>query len=241
MTTAVIPAAGAGSRLGDLGRRHSKAMLPVTGLPLIAWTIARLRTAGVNRLVVVGHSSDSELARYLAGEQRDATLVQQSERRGIADALRLALPSLAADEPYLACACDSIFAASDLAALIELGAANPAAAAIGVLEMGAQATVSRSGVRVEDGHVVEIVEKPAPGTMKTGLVSMPLYWLPPSFSRFLQTPARAGEHYVSTALAAFLADGGRVLASPVAYRLEITRAEDVAAVEAALVRSGAGG
>jgi NDP-sugar pyrophosphorylase family protein len=233
--TAVILAAGAGSRLGEIGRRFSKAMLPVAGRPLIAWVVDRLRAGGAERLVVVGHDSDAALAGLVAGLD-DAILVRQSERRGIAAALRLALPSLAGVEAYLACACDSLFDAADIAAVIALGRKRGQAAVVGVLEMGAAATATRSAVRIDGERVVEIVEKPAPGSVSTGLVSMPLYWLPASFSAQLSAPSStAGEEYVSTALAAFVAAGGELLAHRVRRRLEITTPEDIALVERALL------
>src|SRR5262249_49084484 len=90
--TAVILAAGAGTRLRGLGRRHSKAMLPIAGKPLIGWAIERLRAAQVDHLVVVVHLSDHELGAFVRAAGGD--LVQQAERRGIGDALRLALPSI---------------------------------------------------------------------------------------------------------------------------------------------------
>ena len=235
-TTAVILAAGAGTRLGELGRRHSKAMLPIAGKPLIGWAIERLRAARVDRLVVVGHVSDGELATFVRAAGGD--LVQQAERHGIGDALRLALPSVAAGLPYLACACDSLFDVADLEAMIDHGERNPGAAVAAVLDMGPQATASRSAVRLAGDRVAEIVEKPAPGSIPSGLVSMPLYWLPTSFARHLESPPASGEQYVSTALARFIAAGGTVLAHAVRQRLEITKPEDVASVEAALRSQG---
>jgi glucose-1-phosphate thymidylyltransferase len=184
-------------------------------------------------VVVVGHASDAALA-ALVEATANASLVVQSERRGIADALRLALPSLAGEPAYLACACDSLFDTTDLAALIATGAAHPGAAVVGVLAMGAAATASRSAVRVDGERVVEIVEKPPPGSIDTDLVSMPLYWLPSSFAPALAAPQPSGESYVSTALAAFLAAGGELLAFPVHRRLEITTPDDIEAVERAL-------
>lgn len=232
--TAVVLAAGAGSRLGELGRRHSKAMLPVAGKALVVWVIERLRAAGVERLVVVAHAADAEL-RSLAGAE-GAEVVSQHQRRGIADALRLALPSLPAAEPYLACACDSLFPAADIAAMVALGQGHPGAAVVGVLDMGDEATATRSAVRLEGERVVEIVEKPPPGTIAGGLVAMPLYWLPAAVAAHLCRPRADGEHYVSTALADFIAAGGTVLARRVGERLEITTAEDVAGVALRLRR-----
>ncbi len=78
--TAIILAAGVGARLGALGTRYSKPMLPIAGQPLIGWLVTRLRAAGVERLVVVGHASDEHLRDYLHDAQRDAQLVIQSER-----------------------------------------------------------------------------------------------------------------------------------------------------------------
>ena len=105
---------------------------------------------------------------------------------------------------------------------------------IGVLDMGPEATAARSAVRLEGERVVQIVEKPAPGSIASGLVSMPVYWLPFAFAPHLQKPPPSGEQYISTALAHFISAGGTVLAHTVGDRLEITTAEDVARVEAAL-------
>src|SRR5262249_4562893 len=119
--TAVILAAGAGSRLGELGKRYSKPMVPVLGQPLIEWVLRRLATVCIERTIVVGHPSDQGLRAFLAEHHPEAALIEQSERRGIADALRCALPSLADEEGYLACACDSIFHVDDLSRLIAVG------------------------------------------------------------------------------------------------------------------------
>jgi NDP-sugar pyrophosphorylase family protein len=103
--------------------------------------------------------------------------------------------------------------------------------------MAVEATRSRSAVRVEGGRVVAIVEKPAPSLGLGGLVSMPLYWLPSEFAPHLQKAPESGEHYVSTALAAFIDAGGVVLPLPVQERLEVTTADDLRRVEAELKRA----
>ena len=64
---------------------------------------------------------------------------------------------------------------------------------------------------------------------------MPLYWLPRSFAAFIDTAAApAGEAYISTALNAFIEDGGTVLAVPISGRIEITTAADVQRAERSL-------
>jgi NDP-sugar pyrophosphorylase family protein len=238
--TAVVLAAGAGSRLGDLTRHASKPMLPILGWPLIDWVATMLAACGFGRLLVVGHPDDRGLADWVKGRP-SASLVLQPERRGIADALAHALPHIEGHAAYLACACDSLYRVSELRALIALGLANAGAAVVGVLRMGRQATASRSAVSIREGHVTDIVEKPAPGSIHSEHVALPLYWLPRSFDPFCSAPAGSGvESYVSTALRAYVQAGRRVLAHPMSERLEITRAEDLAHVEDRLRRNGSG-
>ncbi|MFN8641248.1 MAG: sugar phosphate nucleotidyltransferase [Candidatus Binatia bacterium] len=160
-TPGVILAAGAGSRLGGLGRRHSKGMVPVAGRPMIDWGIERLQAGGVDELIVVRHVDDAALEAHLRARWPAAAIAVQRQRLGTADALSQALPLLADAPAYLVCACDSLFAAADLAALVAAGARRR--------RRGRRA---RSGARrdrrpqrgaVLDGErVVDIVEKPAP-------------------------------------------------------------------------------
>jgi len=225
--TAVILAAGAGSRLGALGRLSSKAMLPIGGKPLVAWVIERLRAAGVGPFIVVGHPTDGPLAKF-CDHAPGVTLLTQPERRGIADALRCALPRLAAAEGYLACACDSLFDADDIRRLIACGRAAAGAAAVGVLDMGVAATATRSAVRLDGERVVEIVEKPRAASASAALVAAPLYWLPRAFAAHIEAVPDTGEAYISTALQAFIREGGAVWAVHLRGRIEITTAEDVA-------------
>lgn len=232
---AVILAAGAGSRLGALGRRWSKPMLPVAGRPLIDWGIERLLAGGIAELIVVRHAGDAMLAAHLSASWPDAAVAVQDERRGIADALCLALPLLGDAPAYLACACDSLFLPGDVAALIAAGAGG--GAAVGVLDMGAGATAARSAVRLDGDRVTDIVEKPPPGTVPSALVAAPLYWLPRAVDPYLRAPAAAGgERYVSLALAAYARAGGTVRAVRLRERLEVTTAADADALAARLAR-----
>ena len=234
-STAIILAAGAGSRLGELGRRYSKPMLPIADRPLIDWVVARLRAAGVADIVVVGHESDESLANFLTANHPDIRRLTQSARRGIADAVRLALPLVVGERGFVACACDSLFDADDIARLIAVGRQSTDAAAVGVLEMGIDATASRSAVRLDGDRVVEIVEKPLPGVSRSGMVAMPLYWLPRRAALYVESVAPIGaEAYVSSALNDFIRGGGIVRAVRVRARLEITTAADVAQATAAL-------
>jgi dTDP-glucose pyrophosphorylase len=234
--TGVVLAAGAGSRLGELGKRHSKAMIPLLGRPLIDWVAERLRAAGLTRLIVVAHASDAPLQAHARSAGIEA--VCQPERRGIADALSCAAPLLAAEPAFLACACDSLFAVADLHRLLAVARAHPGDAVVAVQQLSAEATAARSAVVCAGEFVKAIVEKPAPGTARSNVISLPLYILP---QRLLACAAATeplrGERYLSSALSDDIAAGGRVRWVAFQERLEITTAADVALVEERLESS----
>jgi L-glutamine-phosphate cytidylyltransferase len=52
-TSAVILAAGRGSRLGEITRDQPKCLTPLAGRPLLEWQLAALRAAGVERIAIV--------------------------------------------------------------------------------------------------------------------------------------------------------------------------------------------
>jgi dTDP-glucose pyrophosphorylase len=227
MTTAVIAAAGAGTRLGPLGQRYSKAMVPIAGRPLIEWGLRRLREAGVERIIVVAHTDDAALGEFLRSAHRDVAIALQDERRGIADAISRALP-LIGDAAYLACACDSLFDADDIATIVARGQHRAAAAIVGVLAMEPGASASRSAVQLDGERVVAIVEKPRPGSVQSDLVAAPLYWLPRAVDSYLSANAARSERYVTSALSEYIADGGDVIGVRLRGRIEVTTAQDVA-------------
>ena len=230
--TAVILAAGASSRLGELARHYSKPTVPIAGQPLIGRVIGSLRAAGIARVVVVGHPSDHRLVTFLREHHPEIAVVMQSERRGIADALRHALPLLAREAGYLVCACDSLFVPDDIARVQRFGQAQPGDAVIGVLATGTEAA-TRGAVRLgadgpDSASVLEIVHKPASRSELSGVLATPLYWLPRSFAPYVDTvvPGR-GESDISSALNSFIIGGGAVHAVRVTQCLPITVQEDL--------------
>lgn len=227
---AVIVAAGQGKRLGELGARYSKPMVPVAGRPLIDWSIERLQRAGADHIVVVVHPANQLLRDHLASSHPEVDVVSQTERLGIADAVEHAIPALRGVDGFLSCACDSLFRVSEMSELVARGQGAPGAAVVGVLDMGVEATRTRSAVEVAADRVVSIEEKPA--HPRSSLVALPLYWLPGTIApRLAQATAIKGERHVTSALADLIDCGGDVLALTLSERLEITAPEDIATVE----------
>jgi hypothetical protein len=72
--TAVVLAAGRGSRMGHLTDHTPKCMLPFGGRPLLAWSIDSLNKLGVERIyVLVGYQSD-EIIEYINKNRSDSAL-----------------------------------------------------------------------------------------------------------------------------------------------------------------------
>jgi MurNAc alpha-1-phosphate uridylyltransferase len=80
--TAMVMAAGLGTRMRPLTDTMPKALVPVAGKPLIAYVIDPLVEAGVERVVVNVHAHADQLEAYLAG-RRDAEFLVSDERQAL--------------------------------------------------------------------------------------------------------------------------------------------------------------
>jgi MurNAc alpha-1-phosphate uridylyltransferase len=102
LRTAMVLAAGHGTRLRPLTDRVPKPMVPVNGKPLIDHTLDRLAAFGIERAVVNTHYLAEQIERHLAG--RRAPRIEISREETILDTgggIANALPQLGCD-PFLA-------------------------------------------------------------------------------------------------------------------------------------------
>jgi MurNAc alpha-1-phosphate uridylyltransferase len=102
LRTAMVLAAGHGTRLRPLTDRTPKPMVPVNGKMLIDHTLDRLAAFGIERAVVNTHHLADQVERHLAG--RRAPPIEFSREETILDTgggIANALPQLG-DEPFLA-------------------------------------------------------------------------------------------------------------------------------------------
>jgi dTDP-glucose pyrophosphorylase len=231
---AVILAAGRGKRLRALTAGGSKAMLPVEGRPLVAWVADLLLGAGASRLVVVASPDDDRLRARVAtrfdglvppGVELQTAV--QPEPLGMGHALGCAAPHI--DGPFLLSACDNLVRPAHLAELWNRLAQGDADAVLSI-RPGPPDEVERGSAVVLDGErVVRIVEKPAPGTAPSNLVSLPLYAFRPRILDYLAglTPSPRGEMELQAAIQALIDDGGRVVTVHTDWRWTVNRPEDL--------------
>lgn len=108
--TAMVMAAGLGTRMRPLTDAAPKALIPVGGRPLIDFVIAPLIAAGVERIVVNVHAFADQLEAYLA-DRKDAEFLVSDERAGLLETgggIKHA-QSLLGEEPIFVCNSDYVW------------------------------------------------------------------------------------------------------------------------------------
>jgi NDP-sugar pyrophosphorylase family protein len=153
--SAVVMAAGEGTRLRPLTARWPKPVLPIDGRPVIVTLLRQLASSGFREATVVtGHLA--EQVESLVGDGASlglrVTSVRQPEALGSADAVLRAVGA-GAEAPLLVTAADTVFPPGALARAVTAWQAASAAGALGIREGGRE---EQTAARVSGGKVVEI-------------------------------------------------------------------------------------
>ncbi len=109
--TAMVMAAGHGTRMRPLTNDRSKAMVEVGGQPLIGHMLGRLNEAGVKKAVVNVHAHADHLEQYLKTQSNLAAIDISDEREALLETgggLVKALPLLGSD-PVFICNIDAVW------------------------------------------------------------------------------------------------------------------------------------
>ena len=226
----VVIAAGQGVRMRPLTDRWPKAVLPIDGRPVIATLLHELAAAGLERVtVVVGHLREEIEALLEDGSAFGLALryARQPEAVGSADAVRRAVEA-GARPPLLVSAADTVYTRGDIGWAAARWAASGTAGGLAVRDVPLEELPERASVRVADGRVVALVEKPAPGTTRSPLAAAPLWFLGDELASSLEglpgppfELADAGQRAIDA--------GGEILALEIGPTRDITRPVDVAA------------
>lgn len=165
--TGAILAAGRGRRMGPLGERVPKTLLPLGPRPLLRHHLEVLEGLGVRRvLVAVGHQAErvEEAVERLRGSALQVSCLRV-EPLGTAYALAQLAPRLEGDVVVVLLG-DYAFSAPELARMVERAEEVPGSAAIAVRRDLPEALAQGSKVEVgPEGRVVRVVEKPVrPGS-----------------------------------------------------------------------------
>ncbi len=108
-TTAMLLAAGLGTRMRPLTERTPKPLIEVGGKPLIDWTLDQLAAAGVGQAVVNVHHLAPQLIAHLEKRQAPTISISNESERLLdtGGGIVKALPLLGSD-PFYVFGCDTI-------------------------------------------------------------------------------------------------------------------------------------
>ena len=225
--TAIIPAAGLGTRFLPLTRAVPKEMLPIGAKPALQVIVDEAIEAGCDEVIVIISHAKELVRKYFSEDPQYAGLVRwvyQEEQHGLGHAvlqvsgfqgfrvsgLREPVLILLGDAVISGCA-----ASKEMAALSK---ANGGASVIGCEHVPPE-KVSRYGIlRVEGGKVVDLVEKPSVEEAPSDLAIAGRYLLDARIFDFLrtQTPGKGGEIQLTDAIRRMVREGGESLV-PYAY------------------------
>ncbi len=125
ITTAMLLAAGLGTRMRPLTEHTPKPLIEVAGRPLIAYALERLRAAGVRKVVMNVHWLADRLEDWAQAQTPPPAIVVSDERGELLETgggIRKALPLLG-DAPFYVVNTDSIWIDGEVPALARLAAA----------------------------------------------------------------------------------------------------------------------
>ncbi|MFB6207143.1 MAG: nucleotidyltransferase family protein [Haloglomus sp.] len=236
---AVLPAAGRGTRMGPLSEHRPKPLVPVGGTPLLAHALDAVRSVVDEAVIVVGYRGERIRERFgTTYRGLPLTVVEQSERRGLADALARA--ESVVDGPFVHLNADNVFGtdpggAANVRRLVERRR-ETAADAVLLVERVSREAARRVGVVQTDGdgRVRDVVEKP--DDPPTRLVQTGCFAFTPRIFDACRAvePGDTGEVELSDAVAR-LARAGRVETVRLCgWRRNVNTPFDRAAVEARL-------
>jgi UTP--glucose-1-phosphate uridylyltransferase len=229
--TAVIPAAGFGTRLRPLTNAIPKEMLPVGGKVALERIVEEQRGAGITDIVFVLSPPKQALIRGYFGEGANGVTYRyaiQAEMRGLGDALLKAEPFLDTEYPIVVALGDAVFEEPIVGGLTRrlCDALIDSDAAVGLaVQKVARERLSRYGVvrPAENASlsgtviaIADIVEKPAPEEAPSEYAAAARYVAWPSIFEVLRAtpPGKDGEIQFTDALRAQMQNGLTGIAVP---------------------------
>jgi len=219
-TSAVILAAGEGSRLEPLTKRRPKPMLPIANKPLLEHVISAVVQAGITHIVlVVGYERDRIQTYFGDGDDWNVTISYASQEQQLGTAHAVLQTEELVDNPFLVLNGDRIIdsvlveevheelkmvsASSD-------GSENSADAIMGVTRSNQP---NQYGVVSLDGDMVTgIIEKPT-GDSPSEIINAGVYGFQPDiFDTIRKTTQSAdGEYELPTTVNTLLSSGTQTL------------------------------
>ena len=213
--SAVLLAAGRGTRLRPHTDDMPKPMLPVNGRPTLDFVLCAVARAGVERVCIVTNHLEEKIITFVGDGSRwnlQATFAHQNELRGNGDALMSVPRAWIRDEPIMAVATDYILEENALLELAHAYDQYDAEIIMSLKECPRDEMLLRSTVQV-DSHwrVTRMIEKPKAQEILGPYAASILFILPPAIWEYLPKvqPSPRGEIEMQSAINQMIQDGLR--------------------------------
>ena len=193
---AVILIAGKGERLLPLTANRPKHLLPIAGKPLLEWLLIGIKEAGIFDVLLVTHYKEKMIKERI-GDGSSLGLkinyVSQKEMSGTANAFNYAIDFIAGDD-FLGIYGDLYLAPNVLKKVVS--AHSHGQTTITALKRD---PYLYGALKVEKDRVLEIVEKPKPGTAPSDVTNAGIYVFPPEVFKHIQdtTLSPRGEYEIT--------------------------------------------
>ncbi len=215
----VILAAGKGTRMRPFSEHWPKPILPVLGVPLMAYQLEMMAALGVRSVVVVIGHLGHEVVRALGDGSRwgvQIRYVEQEETLGIAHAVSRLEAHV--DRSFFLFLGDIFFVTENLDAMVDRFRAGRLGGVLACKREPNLEAIKRNFVVMTgpDGVVHRVIEKPR--HPRTDLKGCGIYLFEPSFfDAVRRTPRTAmrNEYEITDSIQIFLDDGYRVEAAEV--------------------------
>jgi glucose-1-phosphate thymidylyltransferase len=188
--TAVVLAAGEGTRLRPLTKNRPKPMLTAGNRPILEHVLDALVDAGIEKLVVVVGYRRTRVQEYFGPEYRNVPIeyVLQGKQLGSGHALLQARDATAG--PLVVVNGDRVIEPGSVTQVMEAFDAGGGSPVMAVIER--DDAHEYGGVRLSGGEITDLVEKPQPGAFR--LINAGIYAFEHHiFDAIEETPREAGE------------------------------------------------
>ena len=210
--TAVIPAAGMGTRFLPATRATPKELLPIYDTPALQFVIDEAAQAGCTRIVIVTSRSKPSIENYASLASTDkvaVTVVYQDSPLGLGHAVSCARQAVG-DEPFVVLLPDEIMGDASLTKQLVALYEKSGKSSIGLKRVAVTEVSSYGNVKVADYktdadsavEILQVVEKPKPADAVSDIVIIGRYVLSPkTFEKLEQIkPSANGELQLTDAL-----------------------------------------
>jgi len=201
--TAVVLAAGEGTRLRPLTENRPKPMLSAGNRPILEHVLDALIEAGIERLVLVVGYRRTRVQEHFGPDYRDVPIeyVIQEKQLGSGHALLEARD--ATTGPTVVVNGDRVIDSGSVEQVIETFESGGGTPVMGVIER--DDAHRYGGVRLADGEITRLVEKPDPGAFR--LINAGIYAFGDAiFDEIAATPREGGELALTDTIGRLMAE-----------------------------------